>query len=481
MNDADRGSVVVVALVVILLGGIAVSTLTSFNAAVIRSQNSRLDRIALEREVDAALLIATASQQAQVAGSPSTCTNSSMMMEDVEIDIACAHSAGSPSGTKAGLVATLHSSSADSQTLPVWAGGIAQAIDGAVVVNTGTLTSPGVAYLSPDRGDSSSPWVTLPTTWSSYASRGSPDEPNSYPPLPSIPLYERPGAQTTIGTCSIYFPGRYLGTTSLTLNGGSHYFTSGVYYFERPLVVNGGAQVVMGLGRYPGCSNDADAVSSSKSPQRHAISGAGATLLFGGSARLVVQDASMIFNARNGGTEPSIRTVGFGTSTSSIAIPADTVIMEDGTSVPASAHSMLPPESATPVSYKTSTLTPTTSLAVSVTLNGSRVDTNRIIVEGQIFVPHGGVHVASSGSAYQVSLTGGIVTSRLTTSLPYAPSGSDFELGYLETTSPSATMSIEARTTRDLRTFTSRAEFVIVDSTWSLISRSRRHRNDLTG
>jgi hypothetical protein len=266
----------------------------------------------------------------------------------------------------------------------------------------------------------------------------------------------------------------------LLLSGGFHYFASGVYYFERSLVASNGASVVMGEGSHSGCSHDAEAISTSRSPKRHEVSGSGATILFGGPARLVLQDASLVVNSRNGGTEPSIRTIAFGTSTSETVIPADHVGLSDGSNVAVATYSALPPESSTPVSYKTSTLTPSTAIAVSVTLNGGQPDANQFVVEGQIFVPHGGVHFASTKATYRISASGGIVTTRLTTSLPSGPvgAGTGFEIGESLQRTTETSVTIETRAASGDRSFTSRATYDVSDAKWVLTNRIRRHRWD---
>lgn len=476
-SEHDRGSVVVIALVVMLLGSISVSALTAFNVAAIRSQLARHQQLALEREAHSALETAAASLRRSESGIAQWCPEGSIDVDGARADIECGSDIPNTK-SRAGLVTTLSSSTVESQTLPTWSGGISETIRGTVVINTGTFATPGVSMLPDRRLQSASTWVSLPTSWTSFASSAVVEEAGTYPHLPPIPLYERPGSQTSIGTCNIYFPGRYLGTSSLIISSGLHYFTSGNYYFERSLVVSNGARVVMGEGSHTGCSRDSEAISTSRSPRRHEISGSGATVLFGGPARLTVQDSSLIINSRNGGTEPSIRTVAFGTSTSAVVIPPDSVRLDDGSIVPIATHSAFPPESATPISYKTSTLTPTTSIAVSITLNGSLAEANQFVVEGQIFVPHGGLHLASTKTTYRIFSSGGLLTARLTTSLPSAPTGagSGFDIGTsLPEPSPTA-VSIETRASSGRRSFTSRAVFDVSNSNWVLTSRTNRHR-----
>lgn len=481
MSESDRGSVVVIALVVVLLGGIAVSTLTSFNSAMLRASTDRDRRITLERDADSALS-AVAVALRRTGANPSTrCPVAPSTVSEFDVVVDCSPVGSQGSSVKAGLVTTLDASSVEAQTLPTWSGGIENAINGAVVINTGTSSDPRVSHLADSRLsiDPSAPraWSTMHTSWIDFASRHDLAENSGYPTLPSLPMIERPGAQTAVGSCTIYFPGRYYGTTSLVLSGGTHYFASGVYYFERSLAISNGARVVMGQGTHAGCTTDAEAAATGRSPRDHQISGRGAVLLLGGTARLIVQESSLIINERNDSTGISVRTVGFGTSTTTLSVPADTVRLDDGTLVPASAHSVLASGSSTPVSYKASTLSPTTAFAVDIRLNGTSVDANRVVIEGQIFVPIAGVKATSTTAGWAISLTGGIVATRLTTSLPTAPSTpAGFVVG---STLPDATatlVTIDVTATRTARSVTSSAVFAADNGEWSLVGRSRRHR-----
>ena len=71
------------------------------------------------------------------------------------------------------------------------------------------------------------PWWELPVTSTP------PPPPTTTRRFRRLPTYLRPSApQATIGSCNVYFPGRYGG---LTLGAGNHYFPSGVYYFDDTL------------------------------------------------------------------------------------------------------------------------------------------------------------------------------------------------------------------------------------------------------
>ena len=485
MTSEDRGSIIVAALVIVLIGGTIVGSMTSLNIAVIDAQISRNRQAHLESEVDAELALTTARLRRSTQDPASACPNLQSATPGISVLVTCSTGGSAPRIPPPGLVATLNASTQASQTLPTWAGGIGNAVQGAVVINTGSLTVPKVSVL-PDRrivdGQGPSPtWATVDSNWSAFASAEDGSNRGGYPPLPPIPLYERPGSQVQIGSCNVYFPGRYLGTSSLTLSSGQHYFVSGDYYFERTLTVSNGARVVMGAGSHAGCSDDDAAIANGRAPRRHLSSGRGATLLLGGSARLVVQESSLTINARDDDERMSVRTVGFGTSTSTIVVPADSVRLENGTTVGVAAHSTVPDGSSTPATYKTTTLSPTSAFAVDVRLNGSTPSTNRVIVEGRIFVPHAGLRMASTSSTYAISMTGGIVTARLTTSLTAAPQGAEsgFEIGVALAESAGTVVEVETRKSEGRRTYSSTAVYEAKQGSWQLIGRTRRHlRND---
>jgi 3D (Asp-Asp-Asp) domain-containing protein len=244
-----------------------------------------------------------------------------------------------------------------------------------------------------------------------------------YPPLPALPTYERPGSQATIGSCKVYYPGRYLGASPLVLSGGTHYFASGVYYFERPLQITGGAVVVVGEGKYAGCSYDAAAAFASTAPKNHEITGKGATLLFGGASTLSVSGNStqLRLNRRvsssstRGSEGQSIRSVTTGT-TGTVEAPADVVMRADGTTVGIASHSVQPSASSPAVKYTTSTIGATANI-VKIDIGTSSV----IAIDGSVFTPTAQVEVAGSTTQYSLRFGGGIVASRVRLLMNNAP------------------------------------------------------------
>ena len=88
--------------------------------------------------------------------------------------------------------------------------------------------------------------------------------------------------------CTVYFPGTYVDPILLD---GPTFFTSGIYYFEQEVRVEGGASVVAGVGSTPGCAGDQEAAFyAENAPGTHNINGLGTTWIFGNEGRLVVSN-----------------------------------------------------------------------------------------------------------------------------------------------------------------------------------------------
>jgi hypothetical protein len=288
---------------------------------------------------------------------------------------------------------------------------------------TGT-TSTGAAA-SHTLGCVTSPWWAAAGDVTSNGTR-------SYPALPQLPTYERPGPQAAIGACQVYYPGRYLGSTPLVLSGGTHYFASGVYYFERPLQITNGAVVVMGEGRNPGCTFDADAAFVPTAPRAHEITGKGATLVLGGGGNLSVSGNNTVLrinrrlssSTTRGSEGVAIRSVQYGTATSAVEIPADVVRRADGTTIPVGQHSVTVTAGATAVKYATSNIAPTANIVNAQVGSGSVLD-----IDGYVFTPNGRFQVGGTASNYVMRLNGGVVASRITFALQNAPAAGNWLVG----------------------------------------------------
>ncbi|MEO5724853.1 MAG: hypothetical protein ABIQ39_14305 [Ilumatobacteraceae bacterium] len=108
--------------------------------------------------------------------------------------------------------------------------------------------------------------------------------------------YPMPAGFNGFPACTVYFPGTY--TDPLVISGSTPvFFTSGIYYFENTVKITGDANVVVGGGAVSGCASDQEAVFyATGAPALHNISGLGATFVFGAGGRLVV-DTSVAGNA----------------------------------------------------------------------------------------------------------------------------------------------------------------------------------------
>lgn len=423
--ELDRGSALLMVLILMTVGSIIAVGLLTYARVLLDTRPALHEQNAAAEAVKSGTRMAIALQR---DFGPSACfaASTNWSLNGYNVNSSCTTvTSYTTSANRYGTISTLNSGTTADISTPSWAGSTTTALTGNILVNIGTSTSPLSSSLI---NDGSATWNNTAQQWWQMAG----DNPTGtnwvYPQLPQIPSFERPGSQASISACSLYFPGRFLGTTPLTLNGGTHYFASGIYYFQRPLVITGGAQVVFGEGSYAGCAVDAQAAYASTAPRSHEITGKGATLLLGGGASLTVQESSVRFNRRvststtRGSEGVSIRTVNFGQSNSTVVIPADTVLTPDGTTTPIAVHSIIPVANATPVAYVSSTLAPSTSWGVDVRLNGSNSFANRFLVDGYIFVPNTGVRATSTTATYEFGMIGGVVATKLQLNLMLAPS-----------------------------------------------------------
>jgi hypothetical protein len=100
-----------------------------------------------------------------------------------------------------------------------------------------------------------------------------------------------PGTQDPLyASCRVFFPGTF--SSPITISEPT-YFTSGVYYFTEPITIESGADVVVGNGAAGGCTTDFEAIAAATTvPDPLNMSGVGGTFVFGGDARLVVDDSA---------------------------------------------------------------------------------------------------------------------------------------------------------------------------------------------
>lgn len=439
LSERDHGSALLLVLILMVVGSVIAIGLLTFTRVLLDT------RPALHEQNSAAEAVKSGTRMAitlQRDFGPSACFSASAnwSLNGYNVNSTCTTVTSYTSGAnRYGTITTLNSGTTANISTPSWAGAITTALSGNILINAGTATAPLSSNLT---NDGSSSWTTIGKQWWQLAGDNPTGSVWNYPQLPQIPSFERPGSQASIGTCSLYFPGRYLGTTALTLTGGTHYFASGIYYFERPLIITGGAQVVFGEGSYGGCAVDAQAAYASTAPKSHEITGKGATLLLGSAATLSVQESSVRFNRRvststtRGSEGVSIRTVNFGQSNTTVVIPADTVLLPDGTTTAVASHSIIPVANATPVSYVSSTLAPSTTWGVDVRLNGTVSTTNRFLVDGYIFVPNTGVRATGTTATYEFGMSGGVVAAKFQLALSLAPTQgiSSYKVGVISQT-----------------------------------------------
>ena len=279
-----------------------------------------------------------------------------------------------------------------------------------------------------------------------------------YPELPPLPAYLRPSVpQATIGSCNVYFPGRY--PAALTLGAGDHFFPSGVYYFEDALTLAPGARVVAGEGRWSGCTFDAEAAFAPTAPSFHAITGKGATFVLGGNGRIVSDDASLRINRRvsdstSRGTETvAIRSVNFSsaapTAAQPVEVPDDVVYLADVYDAANSAcdaslgtttclqraidHSVQPTTSAPIATYTASTLTPSDTI-ISIDQSDGTASSNQFVTDGYIFVPNARVEFGGAANDnYRLRMSAGIVASSAEFAYDVLPSNaSNWFVGVLD-------------------------------------------------
>ena len=158
--------------------------------------------------------------------------------------------------------------------------------DGSAATIPVEITTAG-EYVNPNTAAFSDAWLATPD-WSRDSEAGKVW-------LPQLPVKSSGGGirDTTLSydpTCRIFFPGTF--TTPIVIDGPT-YFTSGVYYFTKPITLRNGADVVVGGGGSAvGCTFDFEAIADAASvPNPLNMSGLGGTFVFGEDAKLVVDDS----------------------------------------------------------------------------------------------------------------------------------------------------------------------------------------------
>ena len=184
---------------------------------------------------------------------------------------------------------------------------------GNIVTQSGRTVPAGLqGTVAPESGAAS------PTAWQASTTEFPQQDKIWNPNLPVHSLdprskdpFEMPKADPADPTCHVYFPGTYLDRLEID---DLTFFMSGIYYFEEDVIVEEGADVVVGEGYNTGCTTDQDAAFYAiGAPATHNSTGKGATFVFGDDARFVVDDSdgsgdrSIVFNQRYvGSNETSV-------------------------------------------------------------------------------------------------------------------------------------------------------------------------------
>lgn len=310
LADRDRGSVLTICLVLIVIASLVILPLLSYSATVFRANQVVAENTAEAEAARAGLRVALAdpTETYRICGSTSDVT-----LPGPGLDITTM--------TTCALLDVAGSSEYDEMY------GVASAWYGeSPLANIGVA---GIVFDQPLATESD--WISF-----SAARRPSELEPRvvwtpqlpvhalaarSAAPYALPPEYPLPG----VSSCDVYFPGTYADPVVLS---GPTYFASGVYYFESEVRVVGNTEpggdatvVVTGHGDVAGCINDTAAwFSVIDPPVVHNITGKGATFVLGAESRLVVDDTdgpvTLLMNHRyvespdaDASAAPSIMTV----------------------------------------------------------------------------------------------------------------------------------------------------------------------------
>jgi hypothetical protein len=298
---------------------------------------------------------------------------------------------------------------------------------GATTTLVGSSVPAGL-FGDPFPGSGASP----PDAWQSETTTDATDGKIWLPHLPSRALNIRSPAGHLMPAgypaCRVYFPGTYIDPITITSSVPT-YFTSGVYYFTRPVRISGAANVVFGAGTVEGCTSDQEAAFyATDAPKVHNITGMGATMVMGETGRLTVDTAtagasiSVVVNKRYVAPQEAgvLASAGISVMTVSGAMSGGSstdLVVPSQLDVP---RSMVAGSPAVPFEnqgYNPSTLipgSPTPNPVVSVDLTDNR--TVQVVIPDYIAVPQGTVSVSTSAAATankNIRIDGGVVAAQL--------------------------------------------------------------------
>jgi hypothetical protein len=225
--------------------------------------------------------------------------------------------------------------------------------------------------------------------------------------------------RATIGSCRVFYPGTYRSPLAIT-GSAPVYFASGVYYFEAPVTLGGGAEIVGGSGALTGCTTDADAAFDENAPADPLINGRGVTFVFGAAGSLTVRDndTQVLLNRRVGGPTTtttsgwSIVGVHALVTSPTLEAPALQAANADGTLV----------EAAGAGGY--AVLAAVGAPLVTIDLRNDA----RLTVRSGVYAATAAIEVAVTTSASLLDVSGGVIVQRLAMPQGPLPAGSVFGL-----------------------------------------------------
>ncbi len=290
LTGTDRGSVLPLVLVMVVIGSLVVLPLLDYAITVFRANRVVSERTAQSEAAKAGLRVALADPKnvfLTCDGGGNLTPSPNPTINGISVQTSCTE------------LAEIGPTLALGFEVPV--GAAAMQLGATVPVAMSGVTASSAAV---------PPYPATPDWWATPAyTVGGPGDPAQYAPyaedskiwmpdLPRVPPAVRsvtPFDMPAGFDCKVFFPGRYADPIDLT---GRIYFASGVYYFEEPVTVGPGADVVVGygledFGASSDCADDLQVAANVLTPPTtFDINGGGATFVFGGNGRLIVDNTS---------------------------------------------------------------------------------------------------------------------------------------------------------------------------------------------
>jgi hypothetical protein len=410
----DEGMALMFAMVFVIVGSLIVIPLLNYGAAVTKSSRVLQSKTARAEATKAAFRSAMADPSAVYAA----CASSGLTQEEF---IASAPLAIPVETSCTTLASTNQSAAGDLRVAmtTTWAGSVAP---------PGTV---GQVYTSPVPDPAY--WPTDATSTSTGGMILLPQLPVHSTKHPSTSGYMMPG---WAGACRVFFPGTYDDPVTIS-DSTPTFFASGVYYFTDSLIITGSANVVVGGGAVEGCTSNQDAAYFAiNAPTTHSITGYGATFLFGGTGRFVIDDShipgdgvNFVFNNRLvADQELTVK------SSQDVSIATVNGVLTPGGVEPLNMPGQLfvpenlvyngsTTEDAAAQDYMPSTLVPSSPVAVPgtavVDINLNQTNASSVVIDGYVAVPQGAININTAAAAAPnktVSLLGGVLAAQVNTS-----------------------------------------------------------------